>query len=327
MSEEPADDEQRETASDNEAGAAQSTDEQPVDAEVDGQPADAEADRQQADEETPAQPGGEDTPPRDASPGPASGSAGAQLAVAGALGFLSRLSVGTDLRSWEAFRRAPWAFVVAGYLVGALAAVPFALTVAVPIPGATVAVLYLLALVAVTGINHADGVADLGDAAAITGDREARYRALKDSDVGVGGTVALAGLVAGLALAAFTLAGLPVLQAAGIVLASEVSAKLGMALVACLGEAPFDGLGAQLTRVSTDQDLLAPVLLAVPAAFASWPSAGAGGALIGGTLAALVVWRWGAALLGGVNGDVFGAANEVGRVAALHVGVLVWTLS
>jgi adenosylcobinamide-GDP ribazoletransferase len=279
------------------------------------------------DDATADQPSGGDVPPRDASPGPASGSAGVQLALSGALGFLSRVPVGTDLRSWEAFRRAPWAFVFAGYLVGTLVALPFAVTVVVPIPAATVALLYLLALVAVTGINHADGVADLADAAAITGDREARYRVLKDSDVGVGGTAALAGLVAGLALAAFTLAGLPALQAAGIVLASEVSAKLGMALLACLGDAPFDGLGAQLTRVSTDQDTLAPVLLAVPAAFASWPSAGAGGALVVGVVAALATWRWGASLLGGVNGDVFGAANELGRLAALHAGVVVWTLS
>ena len=30
--------------------------------------------------------------------------------------------------------------------------------------------------------------------------------------------------------------------------------------------------------------------------------------------------------LGGVTGDVFGAANEIGRLAGLHAGVIVWTL-
>jgi len=252
----------------------------------------------------------------------ASGSGTATLALAGAMGFLSRLPVGTDLGAWEAFRHAPWAFVLGGYVVGALVAVPLLL----PLPGPTVAVLYLLALVAVTGINHADGLADLADAAAISGDGDARLRALKDSGNGVGGAAAVAGLVAGLALAASALAGLPPLQAAGIALASEVSAKLGMALVACLGRAAFDGLGAQLTRVSTDQDLLMPVLVAVPAAFASWPAAAAGVALVAGGVAALLVWQWGSGLLGGVNGDVFGAANEVGRLAALHAGVVTWTL-
>ena len=29
--------------------------------------------------------------------------------------------------------------------------------------------------------------------------------------------------------------------------------------------------------------------------------------------------------LGGVNGDVFGAVNELARIVALHAGVVAWT--
>lgn len=265
----------------------------------------------------------------DRTPGPGeSASERLTLAFRGAVGFLTRLPVGTDLASWEAFRRMPTAFVPVGYLVGALVALPFLLG----LPATTTALVYPVALVAVTGINHADGLADLADAAVVHGDREddsaieARRRVLKDSALGVGGTVALAGLVAGLVLAGLSLGSMPAFQAAGIVLASEVSAKLGMVMVACLGDAPFDGLGAQLARVSTEDDLLVPVLVAIPAAFATWPSVAAGVALFAGVAGALATWRWASAHLGGVNGDVFGAANELARLVALHAGVVTWTL-
>jgi len=248
---------------------------------------------------------------------------GLGAALAGGLGFLSRLSVGTDLRGWEAFRHRPLAFVPAGYVVGALVALP----VLLGLPAVTLAVVYPAALVLVTGINHADGVADLGDAAVVHGDAEERLRVLKDSQLGVGGTVALVLLFAGLALAALGLAGQPTLQAVGVVVAAEVGAKLGMATLACLGTAPFEGLGSQLTAVSDQSDLLAPVLVALPAAFLSWPSPAAGAALAAAFVTALVVWRWADDYLGGVNGDVFGATNELARVAALHAGVIAWTLS
>jgi adenosylcobinamide-GDP ribazoletransferase len=248
---------------------------------------------------------------------------GLGAALAGGVGFLSRLPVGTDLRGWEAFRHRPVAFVPAGYLVGALVALP----VLLGLPAVTLAVVYPAALVLVTGINHADGVADLGDAAVVHGDVEERVRVLKDSQLGVGGTVALVLLFAGLALGALGLAGQPVLQAAGVVVAAEVGAKLGMAMLACLGTAPFEGLGSQLTAVSDRSDLLAPMLVALPAAFLSWPSPAAGAALAAAVVTTILVWRWADGYLGGVNGDVFGATNELARVVALHAGVVAWTLS
>lgn len=242
----------------------------------------------------------------------------------GAVGFLTRLPVGTDREAWETFRRRPASVVAAGYLVGALVGLLFF----VGLPAPTVAFGFPILLVAVTGITHADGLADLSDAAVVhDGETTEEFRrsVLKDSDLGVGGTLALAGLVAGLVMAGLGLTGLEPIRAAGLVVASEVSAKLGMALLACLGTAPFEGLGEQLTSVSDRTDLVAPVVLAVPAGLATWPSPAAGVALVTGVVVTLVVWRWATATLGGVNGDVFGATNELARLAALHAGVT-WTL-
>jgi adenosylcobinamide-GDP ribazoletransferase len=245
-------------------------------------------------------------------------------ALRGALGFLTRLRVGHSEAAWAAFRGSPWAFPVAGYVVGALLAVPFALDA---LPPGTLALAYLAAVFAVTGINHLDGVADVGDALVVHGDSDERTRVLKDTTVGVGAVAAVAVAVAGLVLGALGVAGLPTRAAIAVVVASEVGAKLGMAAVACFGTAAHEGLGSQFTERASRSELLPAVLVALPAVALSWPTPAAAGALVGAAVAGLgALWRL-RALLGGVNGDVFGAVNEVGRVVGLHAGVVAWTLS
>ncbi|PSP82488.1 adenosylcobinamide-GDP ribazoletransferase [Halobacteriales archaeon QS_1_68_17] len=242
-------------------------------------------------------------------------------AVRGALGFLSRLPVGRDERAWEAFRTTPAALPLAGYPVGLLAAAPLAL----PLPAPTVALAYLVAVVAVAGINHADAVADLGDAAVVHGDAERRRAVMTDTTVGVGGVLAVAVAVAGLALAGLSLAGLPSRVAVGLAVAAEVGANLGVAALVCLGDAAHEGLGSQLTAPAGRGDLLAPAVAAFPATVLAWPSAGGAVAVAAAVAAALAVGRWARARLGGVSGDVLGAAHEAARVAALHAGVVAWT--
>jgi len=243
----------------------------------------------------------------------------------GALGFLTRLRVGHSEAAWTAFRGSPWAFPLAGYVVGALFAVPFVFADA--LPAETAALAYLAAVFAVTGINHLDGVADVGDALVVHGDSDERTRVLKDTTVGVGAVAAVALAVAGLALGAFGVARLPTRAAVAVAVAAEVGAKLGMASVACLGTAAHEGLGSQFTERAGKADVLLAALVAAPVAVLSWPTPAATGALAGSFIAALAVLRRLQALLDGVNGDVFGAVNEVGRVVGLHLGVVAWTLS
>ena len=188
----------------------------------------------------------------------------------GGVGFLTRLPVSTDETDWLGFAAAPVTFPLVGYLVGALAAL------ALLLPGVVAAFGYLVAVYALTGVNHADGLADLGDAA--------------------------------------------------VVVASEVGAKLGMATLACLGTAGHEGFGSTFTERCAPEDLTAVVLAAVPAALlpvvADAPAVGVAAVLAAVTVA-LWLREWATSRLGGVTGDVFGAANELGRVAGLHAGLLV----
>ncbi|MFC5969850.1 adenosylcobinamide-GDP ribazoletransferase [Halomarina salina] len=242
-------------------------------------------------------------------------------ALRGALGFLTRAPVGRDEAAWEAFRTTPVAFPLAGYPVGALAAVPLL----APGPSLVVAAVFVAWCYALTGINHLDGVADLGDAAVVHGDAERRRSVLKDTTVGVGAVVAVSLVVLGLWSSAGELAALPT-RAALVVVAAEVSAKLATAVVVCLGTATHEGLGSALTDDNGLRDLLSPVVLTLPAATLTWPRPASAVTVLAGGVTGLATLLWARRRLGGVNGDVMGATNELARVVALAAGVTTWTL-
>ncbi|GGL65688.1 adenosylcobinamide-GDP ribazoletransferase [Halocalculus aciditolerans] len=246
-------------------------------------------------------------------------------ALRGALGFLTRLPVGRTPRAWEAFCATPAAFPLAGYPVGVALALPVLIGSFLGLEADLTAFAFLLAVYAVTGVAHADAVADLGDAAAVHGDVDRRREVLKDSAVGVGAVLALGLVLLGTWTAVARLAALPV-RAVGLVVAAEVGAKLAMATVACLGDATHDGLGAAVSDAHDARSLLLPVLVALPAALATYPNPAAAVALAAAGLAALCVLAWASRRLGGSNGDVVGASNELARLAALLTGVIAWTL-
>jgi len=243
-------------------------------------------------------------------------------ALRGALGFLSRLPVGHSEDAWRAFTATPAAFPLAGYVVGALVALPY-LSVSV-LPGPVVAGAALALLVAVTGVNHADGLADLGDAAAVHGTPDERREVMRDTTVGVGAVLALGTVLLGLGLGLLAVTTLPVLAAVAVVVASEVGAKLAMATLACLGEPSHEGFGAAMLDGNGPVDLAVALVAALPVALLVVPVTAL--ALVATLVVALVVRRWAQRTLDGVGGDVFGATNELARVAALHGAVAAWHL-
>ena len=264
------------------------------------------------------------------------GGASAVHAVRGAIAFLTRIPVpGRSEADFEAFRRSPWTMPVVGALVGAVAGAAFLLA----LPWPTVAAIYLLAVYLSTGVTHADGLADLGDAIAAH-DPERRREALRDAGVGVGGALALVVTLFVLALGAVGLASPPSmrpLDAVRIVLAAEVGAKLGMALLVALGTAAHEGLGSQLVDVSDARALIPAALLASPVVLGPPFQVATGlpigvhtpalAALLAGPAVAVVLLVRTRSWLGGVSGDVIGAANELGRALALHAGVIAWAIA
>ncbi|RQH01441.1 adenosylcobinamide-GDP ribazoletransferase [Natrarchaeobius oligotrophus] len=245
-------------------------------------------------------------------------------AVRGGLGFLTRLPVGYEDGDWEAFRSTPAALPIVGLVAGSLAAIPLLGTGT--LPAVTVAFGYVLAVYAVTGIHHLDGVADLGDAVVVHGDVERRRDAMKDTTTGVGAVLSVALVVSGLALGGLGLAGLPALAAVAVAVAAEIGAKLGLAGMACFGRASRDGMGKQFVENATLRGVLPPAVVVLAGTTIVWPHPAAV-ALCGAVVAVSLPWYWANRYLDGVSGDVFGAANEIARVVGVHAGVIAWTLS
>ncbi|WP_434522932.1 adenosylcobinamide-GDP ribazoletransferase [Halorubrum sp. AS12] len=271
-------------------------------------------------------------------------------ALRGALGFLTRLPVGRDEDAFEAFAGAPWTFPVVGYLVGGVVSLPIAAGATGVIPAPTTALATVCVVYGATGITHLDGVADLGDAAVVHGGPDDRRAVLRDSALGVGGTAALALALLGLATGALALvsaagsggtgglsptggaAGVAptdgVRAAVGLVVAAEVGARTATAALVCVGDAAHEGLGSSLTGRVGPSALLPVVALAAPAALGAWSRLLPGAvALLTAAAVGVAVRRWSRARLGGISGDVLGATTEIARVAALHAGVIAWTLS
>lgn len=242
-------------------------------------------------------------------------------AFRGAIGFLTSLPVGRTAGAWEAFAKRPGVSPLAGYVIGAIAILPFLL----PLPPAVVGFLFVLAVYLATGINHLDGLLDVADGVASHGDRETARAAMKDSSVGVGAVVSLAIVLLGLLSMGQTLATLPV-AALGVIVAAEVGAKLGMITVIARGSATHEGLGKTLAEEAGNTPMITAGLLAFPAVVLTWPHPAAAVAVVTGLVVGVLAERWATGRFGGINGDVAGATNEIARLVALGLGVIAWTL-
>ena len=245
------------------------------------------------------------------------------MAIRGAVAFLTRLPVGGGEAEWEAFRRSPYTLPLVAYLIGGVAGAAFLL----PVQPTTVVAVYLITIYFLSGFTHADGLADVGDAMAVHGDAERRREVLKDSATGVGGVLLLGVTLIVLALGGLGFAGVESMAALRLVIAAEVGAKLGMVLVICYGRPAHEGLGSQLVG-ELDRAAYGPaVLVAVPAVVVpGGPTVALLGAVAAGPLVGAAMLTWGHLAIGGVNGDVIGATNELARAVALHLGVAVWIL-
>jgi adenosylcobinamide-GDP ribazoletransferase len=206
---------------------------------------------------------------------------------------------------------APW-FPVVGALVGALAG---GLLVAVqPLVGAQIAAtLAVVALVAVTGALHADGLADCADGlGARGGGRERRLAVMRDPAIGVFGALALLAWGALLVGALARLGGADALRA--LVVAAAIGRWGALLHAATAQPARPDGLGAGFAVTPAAVALAAPVPVVL--ALVLEPPLQGLVALLAGVLVAGLVSLWARRMLGGRTGDTLGATVALGELAA-----------
>lgn len=239
-----------------------------------------------------------------------------------AVSFLTRVPVGAagaaplDDPDAALARAVPW-FAVVGAAVGGWTALVYAGAhwLVTPLPAAVLAV---AAAVVVTGAFHEDGLADTADALWGGYEVDRRLAILKDSRHG---TYGVAALVLGLGLRVALVASLAPAAAAGaLVGAGALGRGAAVALMATTPTARPDGLGASyvraLRRGGAAIGLVAALALA-GAALAGWVVVATAAALA----AAWVMRRLAMAKLGGLVGDVLGAAEQLAELAVLVTAV------
>jgi adenosylcobinamide-GDP ribazoletransferase len=234
-----------------------------------------------------------------------------------AVSFLTRLPLPVGEVDEDDLAASLSFFPVVGLALGGLLA---ALTAALPVslPAEVRGTVLVAALALVTGGLHLDGLSDVFDA--LGGGRGSRARMLEildDPRIGAHGSSALVLVLIAKSLLLGALAGsrslaliaaLPVVSRAAIV-----------ALVVLFPAARAEGLAHAFHQRARGGHLITAAWVA--ALGVAW----VGGAVVAPALAAigtaLAVALWMTRRLGGLNGDVYGAALELAEVAFLLVAV------
>jgi adenosylcobinamide-GDP ribazoletransferase len=230
--------------------------------------------------------------------------------------FLTRVPIGSAAHDHEVMHRAPAWFPTVGAVIGVIAGGTYAgaAWLAGPFAGAAVAIA-VGALV--TGAFHHDGLADMADAFGGGWSVEQRLEILKDSRHGTYGVVAL---VAALVIQVGALESLDRWQGCTMLVVAHTLARAGaVALLRWAPRAPRPGLGTDYAQA------LGPAATAFALVSALAIGATLLGPLVGWTVLAVAVAAIGVGWLahrkiGGISGDVLGAAEQVGETLVLVCG-------
>lgn len=219
----------------------------------------------------------------------------------------------------ECTARYMWLFPAVGIAIGLMAG-SIGLGLSEFMDPMLVGLLVVASLAIVTGIHHADGLADFADGLMARGTREKKLMAMKDASTGSAGTVGIVLYLVGMITAVSMTGGLDLFRA---ILISEVLAKFSMVLMASMGSSASAGSGSPFVGLMKDRRRLAAAsaIMIVPVALVGGD---AGLAMLGATIAVtLLLLAVSARSFGGVTGDVMGAANELARLASLVVFVTI----
>jgi adenosylcobinamide-GDP ribazoletransferase len=172
------------------------------------------------------------------------------------------------------------------------------------------------ALVIITGIHHTDALCDFADGMMAKGTKEKKLKAMRDPAVGSAGVVTIVLYVAGMIMSISMMKGFVLFEA---ILVSELMAKFAMVLQANRGSSAWQGLSSPFT-----QFMKSPAKLTAAATLAIVPTiilGGITGIIITGVTIGMSFLLLAVAnrSFGGISGDVFGASNELVRLASLII--------
>lgn len=233
----------------------------------------------------------------------------------GGLAFETTLPVFGDQENFQNFSARSFLFPWIGAILGALLGL-FALGLSY-MPSTIGAGLFLVCLYMLGGIIHSDGLADFADGLAAGGSKDRRRAIMKDEKTGAAGLVSL--VVTNLLLFAIFMDVLSLdnlFTVFAVVTSAEILSKETMLYLICFGKSAHEGMASTFVKKASVGDLLIGTVFAggflyllngligvIPLALAI---------IVGFVAIALGNW-----VIGGVSGDIIGAAGEFIRPLAL----------
>jgi adenosylcobinamide-GDP ribazoletransferase len=174
------------------------------------------------------------------------------------------------------------------------------------------AVMTLAFLLVLTGLQHFDGLVDLGNAIGLGNVKERRAAAHA-------WTVSYKGAFLAILVELLAVLGLFFIKAEsafGAIIAAEVAAKLGMVTITWFGKPTHTGLGSIFLETAKRKRNIVAYFLAVLIVYPLLGLTGVWVVLIG-VLFGVLMERVAKSVFGGVSGDAIGATNEIVRAVVL----------
>lgn len=238
-----------------------------------------------------------------------------------ATAFLTRVPVPIVAGAADVGRAARWFPLIGGLLGGATALIAWTLTEIMDVPAALTAMLVVGVGAWATGAIHLDGLADTVDGFGGGRDREGVLRIMRDPLIGSYGAAALVFVIGVKVTAVAALldrgTALPFVVAAPAISRWTISA-----LASWLPYARADeGLGKAVTH---QRDTIGLVVATVVTALIAIGALRVDALIVWAFAALAAVWiaRTARRRIGGVTGDVLGAAVELSEMSVLLCGVL-----
>lgn len=181
-----------------------------------------------------------------------------------------------------------------------------------------VSLLVVTSTAILTGIHHADGLADFADGLMVKGSKSKKLEAMKDLSTGSAGIVGIVLYLIGLIITISLTTGFDLFKA---ILISEILAKFSMVLMASLGYSASVGSNSPFVKIMKDKRklMLAFIIMIIPISIFGETT---GLIMLGVTVVVTIsLLALSTRSFGGITGDVLGTTNEITRLSSLMVFV------